>query len=179
MANQHTIIDWEYPNPPQGLLGFRIYDQGEQIWEGGTETEVRAGDLGLTSGQTYTLVIKAFTAIQESPGEASITFFYEEILMATYAELSTIQDDAGWIDFHSKVRVAALVKAASVIDDGAAPASRLAWAKSAMSQPGQAANAVIMYVVASNAGQSISAIVGAADGAIQSNVSSAVDALYQ
>lgn len=98
--------------------------------------------------------------------------------MATYSELSGITNDAGWIAFADKVRVAALIKAAAVIDDGTSPAARLEWAKSATANPGQAANAIVQYVVAKNAGLDVATIIAAADNAIQNNVDAAVNALY-
>lgn len=99
--------------------------------------------------------------------------------MATYAELSTIRsDDTQWGAFLEKVRVATAIKAAAVIDAVTPSAEALEWANGAISNPGSAGNDLVWYIVAKNAGLALSAIYGASDNAIQSNINDAVDAIY-
>lgn len=98
--------------------------------------------------------------------------------MATYAEIAAISNDPSWSGLIDKVRVAVAIKAAAVIDSATPPAILLEWAKSAVSNPGPAANAIVYYVVAKNSAAAISAITSASDAAVQTNVNAAVDALY-
>jgi len=99
--------------------------------------------------------------------------------MATYAELANIKsDDTAWGGFLEKVRVAAVIKATAVIDSVTPGADVLAWAKGTIANPVSAGDGVVWYVVGSNDSIAVSAIYGASDNAIQTNVNAAVDAIY-
>lgn len=99
--------------------------------------------------------------------------------MATYLELAQINDSSSdWNDFRAKVAVAVAVKATLIIDQATPTAEALAWAKGAITGPTQAVSDVLWYVIASNDNLAISAILSATDNAIQSNVNSAIDAIY-
>lgn len=98
--------------------------------------------------------------------------------MATYAELAAIQDDPQYNSLRQKIGVACAIKAAAVIGSPTPGADVLAWAKSTAANPLQAGDALIYYVIASNAAASVSQIYSATDSAIQTNVNDAVDAIY-
>ena len=99
--------------------------------------------------------------------------------MATLAELSGIENDfSQWGAFIGKVRVAATIKAAAIIDSATPGATALDWAKGAIANPDSAGDDIAYYVVASNAGVPLQAIYDASDNAIQGNVNAAVDAIY-
>ena len=98
--------------------------------------------------------------------------------MATYAELSTIQEDPLWNDLLAKIRVACVVKAGVIIDSAAPVASALEWAKGAIANPTSAASGIAFYVVIVNKDATIAQIYAADDAAVQLNVDAAVDALY-
>lgn len=98
--------------------------------------------------------------------------------MATYLELAEITEENGWGDFFSKTVTATQVKAAAIIDSTSPSSVALDWAKECLKTPRQSALDLVAYVIVSNNGISIAQILGASDGAIQSNIDSAVDALY-
>lgn len=98
--------------------------------------------------------------------------------MATYLELSGIKEQAGWNDFLSKVRVAAAIKAAAVIDSTTPAVTVLEWAKQTVSSPAEAGNSLVNYIIAVNDGATVTQILSATDAAIQTNINSAVDAIY-
>jgi len=99
--------------------------------------------------------------------------------VATYAELATIRsDDTQWGDFLAKVRVAAAIKATEIIDAATPPEAALSWAKDTIANPTSAGDGIVWYVVGKNDNLALSAIYGASDSAIQSNVDAAVDAIY-
>ena len=95
--------------------------------------------------------------------------------MATYTELATIADDAGFGSLQSKVRVAVIVKATSLIDAATPTAAEIEWSKTALANPNSVADDVTRYIIAANKGASVAQIVGATDTAVQNNVDSAVD----
>ena len=95
--------------------------------------------------------------------------------MATYAELSAIKTEASWPTFLDKVRLAAAVKAAAILDSATPSAAAVAWASAALSSPASAGDDVVWYVIAKNKGVALTAILGASDSAIQANVDAAVD----
>ena len=98
--------------------------------------------------------------------------------MATYLELAAIQDDPAWNDFLSKVRVACVIKASLIIDSATPGATALEWAKNTISNPTQAGNVIAYYVIAKNSGATTTQIYNATDTAVQTNVDTAVDAIY-
>ena len=98
--------------------------------------------------------------------------------MATYAELSTITEDPLWNDLLAKIRVACVVKAGVIIDSATPAASALEWAKAAIANATQAAEGVAFYVVIVNKSATITQIYSAADADVQTNVDSAIDAIY-
>ena len=97
--------------------------------------------------------------------------------MATYAELADITAAAGFGALQAKVRVAVAIKAVAILDSVAPSAPAVEWAKSALDAPASVANSVMWYVVAANAGATVTQITGAPDAAVQSNVNAAVDAI--
>lgn len=98
--------------------------------------------------------------------------------MATYEELAGITEEATWNLFLNKVRVACAEKATNVIDSTSPPTTRLDWAKDTLKNKNQAGDDIVDYVIMSNNGASISTILSAGDGNIQTNVNDAVDAIY-
>ena len=94
--------------------------------------------------------------------------------MATYLELKVLTQD---IALRDKVEIAVDVKAAAILDDGAATTAEVDWASEAIMNPSLRAVEILNYVLAVNKGLSVEAIQGASDAAIQSNVDTAVDAI--
>ncbi len=97
--------------------------------------------------------------------------------MATYAELADIQQQAGFNDFLNKIRVAATIKAQSIVDSPTPTAAEIAWAQSTLNDPASAGDGVMWYAIASNSGAAVSAILTASDAAIQTAVNDAVSAI--
>lgn len=97
--------------------------------------------------------------------------------MATYTELSRIQDDAQWNVFLNRVQVACAIKAAAIIDSVAPTQTQLDWAVATIKYPVQAGRDIVYYVIAKNANATLTQIYTASDSAVQTNVNSAVDAL--
>lgn len=97
--------------------------------------------------------------------------------MATYSELSTIQDGAEWNGFLNRVRVACTIKAAAILDSVTPTQSQLDWANATIKTPNQSGQDIVFYVIAKNSGATLNQIYTATDAAIQTNVNAAVDAL--
>lgn len=95
--------------------------------------------------------------------------------MATLLEIGQIVSEAGWGDLHTKVRSAATIKAAAIMNLATPTQAQLDWAQEAIKLPYKAGDEVIYYVVATNSSASIAQILGASDTAIQNNVNDAVD----
>ncbi|MCP4091518.1 MAG: hypothetical protein GY746_17280 [Gammaproteobacteria bacterium] len=98
--------------------------------------------------------------------------------MATYTELAGIKSGAEWNALQSKIKVAVVEKATAIIDSTSPAATALEWAKATIGNPSAASTALENYVIAANSSAAISAIYGASDAAIQTNVDVAVDAIY-
>ena len=98
--------------------------------------------------------------------------------MATLAELGDITSDAQYGDLLKKVRVAAVIKAVAIINSTTPAQTALDWAKDAVANPTSAGDGLIYYVIGANESAALSAIYGASDTAIQTNVDAAVDVLY-
>jgi hypothetical protein len=99
--------------------------------------------------------------------------------MATLEELGNITNDTNWGLLAEKVRAAAAIKAASIINSATPTAGQLAWAKSAINNPKNAGDDIIFYVISANAGATVAQIFSAPDTAIQNNVNDAVDKLSE
>jgi len=93
--------------------------------------------------------------------------------MATLTELATLYGDG---DLLNKVS-AAIVIAAKGLLDGTPTAADRAYAAKVFSGPKNEAQRVLKYVLAANAAQTVAAIQGATDAAIQANVDTAVPIL--
>lgn len=95
--------------------------------------------------------------------------------MATYAEiLSASENDV----LRNKVRVACVIAAEVVRVEAttvANHANRLLWAKSVYVAPDAVARSMLWAVLAQNAAQTLAAIIGATDAAVQTAVNAAVD----
>ena len=90
--------------------------------------------------------------------------------MATYAELYDLRNDSA---LRNRVTTACIIAAETVMnEDGATPnhASRLLWAKGVFANPSGEASRMFMAILAANSGADVSAIQGATDAAIQTNV---------
>ena len=98
--------------------------------------------------------------------------------MATYEELSTIQNNADYNVLLNKIQVACAVKASAIIDSATPAAEALEWAKGAIASPNAAGRSLVAYVIASNKAATLAQIYAASDTAIQTNVDDAVDAVY-
>ncbi len=106
--------------------------------------------------------------------------------MATYSEIRNLINDS---DLRNKSAVAVIIAAQGVMDDVAnfptatadtvLQQDRLAWAARAFNAPEAEARKVLMSMLAANNAASISAITGATDALIQTNVNAAVDLLAQ
>ena len=98
--------------------------------------------------------------------------------MATYAELATVYRADEWTQLIEKIRVACAIKATAVIDSVTPSTAMLSWAESAIKNPRQAGDNIAFYVVSANASATLAQIYAATDEAVQTNVDSAIDALY-
>ena len=94
--------------------------------------------------------------------------------MATYDELFGLDSDSA---FRNKIAVAVVVKAHAVLNEPSPSAGRVGWATAALANPAAGAKSLLRYVVAENKGLSVAQILSASDGAIQTNVNTAVDVL--
>ncbi len=98
--------------------------------------------------------------------------------MATFAEIVDLYQSAEWDALKNKISVACIVKAYAITELTSPTDAQKAWATSALANPTGVADDVIHYVVAANAGATISGITSASDAVIQGNVDDAVDNLY-
>ena len=98
--------------------------------------------------------------------------------MATLTEIASIVEDSRFGAFRDKVRAACVVKAAAIIATAAPGDAAKEWAKSCLSSPGATANQIVFAVIGANDSATLDQIFQAADTAINSNVSDAVDKLY-
>lgn len=96
--------------------------------------------------------------------------------MATYLELHGIKAEDDFKNLEYKVQVA-VVKKAQTLLDGTPNATSGAWASNALKNPRGVAEQIMNYVIAANDSATTTAILGASDSAIQTNVDTAVDAL--
>lgn len=94
--------------------------------------------------------------------------------MATYAELYDLQSSDA---LRNRVAVAVVVKSQILLDLASPTAAQVAWAKAALSNPGQAAAVLLRYVLAANKALTVAQINAATDAAIQNNVNTAADKL--
>lgn len=94
--------------------------------------------------------------------------------MATYLEIFGLRSNS---DLQEKVAVAVVKKAQALLDGATPTAAEVAWANAAIKDPVGEADSLLNYVLAANSAATVSAITGATDAAIQSNVDTAVDAL--
>ncbi len=95
--------------------------------------------------------------------------------MATYTELFGLYSNS---DLRNRVSVACIVAAETIRaeDPGIVNhANRLLWAKQVFEQPGAAAEAMLMAVLAANKALTASQIVNATDAAIQTAVNNEVN----
>lgn len=99
--------------------------------------------------------------------------------MATYDELLEANRNTALLN---KVRVAVVVAATTIMteaDTVANHVNRLAWAKTVFSDPAAAGLKMMWPVLAQNRAQSLAAITGATDSAVQTAVDSAVNVFAQ
>ena len=95
--------------------------------------------------------------------------------MATYLELFSARNDS---DLQDKVVVAVTIAAEAIRTDVSPPtnqAQREAWAVGALSNPTSKMDEMLWAIISTNKDATLSAIVGASDSAIQTNVDAAVD----
>lgn len=90
--------------------------------------------------------------------------------MATLEELHDLFNNATLL---KKIRAALLISIKNILD-GSPTAPDRTYAAKVFANPGGEADRVIKYVLAANQGSTVSAIVGASDASIQSNVDAAV-----
>lgn len=95
--------------------------------------------------------------------------------MAIYTELAGIAGETGFGDLQSKLRVAVVIKAVSILDQAVPTAPQVTWARAALTRPETVANDVLWYVIGANATATIAQILAATDSAVQANVNAAVD----
>jgi hypothetical protein len=94
--------------------------------------------------------------------------------MATYAELYDLRTHSA---LRNKITVAIGVKAAAILDSASPTAAQVTWAKEAIENPQSKADAMLNYLLASNASATTGQITGALDAAIQTKVNTAVDTI--
>lgn len=95
--------------------------------------------------------------------------------MATYAELLTLKGDQALLN---KVRVAVWVAAYNIVGEAINTPNhpnRLVWAKKVFTDEIEAANAMLVPVLAANKGFTVAQINGATDTAVQDAVNLVVD----
>lgn len=93
--------------------------------------------------------------------------------MATYTELYDLRSNS---ELRNKVAVAVVVAAQAKLA-GSPSAAEAAWARGVSASPNHTAEAVINLILAANKDLTVSAITGATDTAIQSNVDAVIDGL--
>lgn len=94
--------------------------------------------------------------------------------MATYAELYDLASNS---DLRNKVSVAVTVKAKDLIALASPTNNQMAWASKGLLDPVGEAKKLLPYVLAANSSLTVAQLTSAADSAIQSGVSAAVDKL--
>lgn len=94
--------------------------------------------------------------------------------MASYIELYDLASNS---DLRNKVSVAVCVKAKDLIALASPSATQMQWASKALAAPVAEATKLLPYVLAANSTLTVAQITGAADSAIQTGVSNAVDKL--
>lgn len=95
--------------------------------------------------------------------------------MATYTELYGLHNDSS---LRNRVMVACIVAAETITDElDTVPnhANRVLWAASVFANPTAEAKRMFMAVLAANKDQSVSAVQGASDAQIQTNVDDHID----
>jgi len=109
----------------------------------------------------------------------AVLFFASVTLQAaTLEELNGLTGDAGWDSLVGKIRAALVIKAYNLTELASPTAEQLAYALAVIEDPTCQSQKVVFYVIAANSGASVSAILGASDSAIQTNVNDAVDNLF-
>lgn len=94
--------------------------------------------------------------------------------MATYAEIFALRNHS---ELKNKIAVAVAVKAQALIDAASPTAAQIEWAQDAIVNPESKAGELLNYVLAKNKALTTTQITEAADSAIQTQVSDAVDKL--
>lgn len=92
--------------------------------------------------------------------------------MATYTEIFDLRRNS---DLRNKIVVAVAVKAAAILDSATPTAAQVTWAKQAIANTMGQADDLLVYVLAKNAGLTVTQITGASDAAIQTAVNGAID----
>jgi hypothetical protein len=95
--------------------------------------------------------------------------------MASYDELLQANANTGLVN---KVRVAVVVAATAIMTEAEATANhanRMLWAKTVFADPAEAGKRMMWPVLAQNKAQTLAAIIGASDAAVQTAVDSAVN----
>lgn len=91
--------------------------------------------------------------------------------MATYDELLGAAGDSGLV---RKVRVACIVAAEGIRNNGSATAAEKAWARRAFTDPEDTARQMMWACLAANRNNTLGQILGATDAQIQTVVDAAV-----
>jgi endonuclease/exonuclease/phosphatase family metal-dependent hydrolase len=95
--------------------------------------------------------------------------------MATYNQLAAIENDANWSSFSEKVRIACIIKAATIMGDVNATSGQKAWAIACVKDARATMQNIRAMIVAANQAATVAQITGATDAAIQTNVNTAAD----
>lgn len=103
--------------------------------------------------------------------------------MATFDEMLSIATTQTGAQLAARVQVAVVISAIKItkeaVDADPNHANRLKWAKSVFQNSAGAARDVLWYVIGNNQTATATAIAGASDALIQTNVDLAVNALAQ
>lgn len=94
--------------------------------------------------------------------------------MASYTELFDFNSNSA---FRNRVAVAVTVKAQALIVAASPTAAQVAWANTALANPGAKAELLMRYVLAANKSASVAQIQAATDDTLQTHVNTAADAL--
>lgn len=97
--------------------------------------------------------------------------------MATYLEIYTIRDQAGYSDWANRMSTAVRIKAHTIAQQPTPTAEQVAWAKSALENPDGQRSLIEGYVLAQFNDQPIATILGITDAQMQTGVDGAVDNL--
>lgn len=92
--------------------------------------------------------------------------------MATYIEIRNLFNDS---ELRNKVATAVVIAAEGILNEGTSTAERKAWAAKAFAAPESEAVRITMTVLAANKDATVTAIQGATDVAIQTNVNDAIN----